>query len=82
MVFRTFSSKGTKKCVIETEIRHQDLKKCVLNNAIILKSRQISKSEAHNACTEEVNKIVISNNDDKRLQAYDGITTYPYGYKH
>ena len=29
--------------------------------------------------TEEVNKIAISSNDDKRLQAYDKITTYLYG---
>ena len=29
--------------------------------------------------TEEVNKIAISNNDDKRLQTYVRITTYPYG---
>ena len=29
--------------------------------------------------TEEVNKIALSNNDDKRLQTFDGITTYPYG---
>ena len=29
--------------------------------------------------TEEVNKIVLSNNDDNRLQTFDGITTYPYG---
>ena len=29
--------------------------------------------------TEEVNKIALSTNDDKRLQAPDGITTYPYG---
>ena len=29
--------------------------------------------------TEEVNKIVLSSNDDKRLQTSDRITTYPYG---
>ena len=29
--------------------------------------------------TGEVNKIALSNNDDKRLQTFDGITTYPYG---
>ena len=29
--------------------------------------------------TEEVNKIVLSSNDDKRIQTFDRITTYPYG---
>ena len=29
--------------------------------------------------TEEINKIVLSFNDDKRLITYDGITTDPYG---
>ena len=28
--------------------------------------------------TKEVNKIALSNND-KRLQTFDGIETYPYG---
>ena len=28
----------------------------------------------HNVYTEEVNKIVLSSNDDKKLQTYDGIT--------
>ena len=29
--------------------------------------------------TEEVNKIALSCNDDKRLQTSDRITAYPYG---
>ena len=29
--------------------------------------------------TEDVNKIALSSNDDKRLQTSDRITTYPYG---
>ena len=29
--------------------------------------------------TEEVNKIALSSNDDKRLQTFDRIETYPYG---
>ena len=29
--------------------------------------------------TEEVNKIALSNNDDKRLQTFDRVTIYPYG---
>ena len=69
-----------KKCVIETDLWHQDFKDCVLNDIIILKSQQRFKSEAHHVCTE-VNKIALSSNDDKKLLTYDGVTTYPYGYK-
>ena len=29
--------------------------------------------------TEEVNKIALSSNDDKRIQAFDKVATYPYG---
>ena len=28
---------------------------------------------------EEVNKIVLSSNDDKRIQTFNKVTTYPYG---
>ena len=28
--------------------------------------------------TEEVNKIALNSNDNKRLQSFDRITTYPY----
>ena len=52
---------------------------CLLNNKIILKSQQRFKSDYHEVYTEEVNKIALSSNDDKRLQRFDKITTYPYG---
>ena len=29
--------------------------------------------------TEEVNKIALNSNDDKRIQTFDRVTTYPYG---
>ena len=29
--------------------------------------------------TEEVNRIALSSNDDKRLQTFDRIATYPHG---
>ena len=29
--------------------------------------------------TEEVNNIALSSNDDKRLQTFNRVTTYPYG---
>ena len=72
-------AKGTKKCVIKQRLKFNNYKYCLLSNEIILKSQQRFKSEAHNIYTEEINKIPLSSNDDKRLQTYDRITSYPYG---
>ena len=72
-------AKRTKKCVIKRVLKFNDYKDYLLNNEIILKSQQRFKSEAHNLYTEEVNKIALSSNDDKRLQTFDRITSYPYG---
>ena len=51
----------------------------LFNDKIILASQQIFKSDCHDVYTEEVNKISLSSNYDKRLQKFDKITTYPYG---
>ena len=51
----------------------------MFNNKIILKSQQRFKSDHHKVYTEEVNKIALSSNDDKRLETFDKVTTYPYG---
>ena len=51
----------------------------MFKNEIELKSQQRFKSEADSVYTEEVNKIALSSNDDKRWQSFDRITTYPYG---
>ena len=48
------------------------------NDKIILKSQQRFKSDTHELYTEKNNKIVLSSNDDKRLQTFDKVTTYPY----
>ena len=36
------------------------------------------KSESHNVANEEINKIALSFNDDKRMQLIDSIETYAY----
>ena len=51
----------------------------MFDNKIILKLQQRFRSDHHKVYTEEVNKIALSSNDDKRLQTYDRVTTYPYG---
>ena len=54
-------------------------KDCLFNNKTIYRSQERFKSYYHNMYTEEVNKIALSSNDDKRLQTFDRITTYLYG---
>ena len=46
-------------------------KELTKNNRLILKSQQRFRSEKHNAFTEEVNKIALSANSDKRLQSIE-----------
>ena len=45
----------------------------------VYRSQHRFKSYNHVVYTEEINKIALSANDDKRLQTFDGITTFPYG---
>ena len=75
------NAKGTKKYVIKHRFKFDDYKDCLFNNKTIIKSQQRFRSDHHNVHTEESNKIGLSSNDDKRLQTYDRITTYPYGIK-
>ena len=57
----------------------KNYKDFLFNDKIILKSQQRFKSNHHNVYTEEVNKIALSSNDDKRLQTSYRIKTYLYG---
>ena len=73
-------AKGTKKCVIKKMIMFNDYKKCLLNDEVMLKPQQRFISKKHDVYTENINKIALSNNDDKRIVSSNKITIYPYGY--
>ena len=51
---------------------------CLLNDTTILKSQQRFKSDCHKVYTEQINKIALKSNYDKRLQTFDKIATFPY----
>ena len=53
------------KIDIDNLKEHQ--KEFIKNNNPIIKTKQRFKSEIHNVITEEVNKIALSSNDDKRM---------------
>ena len=54
-------------------------KEFMKNKKLMLKSQQRFRSEKHNIFTEEVNKIALSVNDDKRVQSIDSTERYTYG---
>ena len=72
-------SKGKKECVIKLKTMFENYTDCLFNNKIILKSQQRLKSNHNKVYTEEANKIALSSDDDKTLQTFNRVTTYPYG---
>ena len=74
-------AKGTKKCVTKRMIKFDDYKNCLLKDKVLLKSQQRFISKKHDVYTEDINKIALRNDDDKRMVSSDKITSYPYGYK-
>ena len=60
-------AKGAKRCVIKKKVKFNDCKKCLFSDELILKSQQRFISKKHDVYTENINKIALSNNDDKRI---------------
>ena len=72
-------AKGTKKCIVKREIIFENYKDALFNDKVIIRSQKRFRSYNHKVYTEEVNKIALSSNDDKRIQTFDRVTMYPYG---
>ena len=72
-------AKGTKKCIAKREIISENYKDFLFNDKVIIRLQQRCRNYNHKVYTEEVNKIALSSNDDKRIQTFDKVTTYPYG---
>ena len=73
-------AKGTKKCVIKRMIKFNDYKNCLLKDKVLLKFQQRFTSKKHDIYTENINKIALSKNDDKRTVLSDKVRSYPYEY--
>ena len=79
MISKRKKAKGVKRCVIKRRLMFENYKDSLLNNKAILKSQLRFKSNHYPVYTEEVNKIALNSDDNKRLQTFDSVTTYPYG---
>ena len=70
-------AKGTKKCVIKRRLMFESYKDCLFNEKTIFKKQQRFKSYYHDMYTEEINKVALSSNDNKRIQTFDKAITFP-----
>ena len=61
-------AKRTKNCEIKRRLMFENYINFLLNNKIILQSQQRFKSDHHNIYTEQIHKIALRSNDDKRFQ--------------
>ena len=72
--------KGVKKSVVKKTITHEDYKDCLFTNREQLRRMNVFRSHHHVIYTEEINKIALSADDDKRVILDDGIHTLAYGH--
>ena len=73
--------KGIKKCVVKKTLTFEDYKTCLFNDSAEYRSQLMFRSAKHEVHTIEVNKVTLSQDDDKRISRKDGISTFARGHK-
>ena len=66
--------------MVKKSITHEDYKKCLTDQKPQLRKMNVIRSYKHDIFTEEVNKVALSANDDKRYISEDGINTLALGH--
>ena len=63
---------------MKKHITHEDYKNCLLDSEEQMRRMNVLRSHLHDVYTEEVNKVGLSAEDDKRVIMEDGIHTLAY----
>jgi hypothetical protein len=72
--------KGIKKSVVKNDIKFEDYNECRLSGEKYRRKMNVIRSHGHNVYSEEVYKIALSREDDKRIILEDGIHTKAIGH--
>jgi len=72
--------KGVKKYVVNKEITLNDYKNCSFSGRQQLRRMNVIRSNHHEVFTEQVNKITLSSDDDKRIILPDRQNTFAHGH--
>jgi len=73
--------KDVKRNVIRNKISFNDYKDVLFSGKEVLRTMNVIRSRQHNLSTEQVNKIALSADDDKRIIRSDKIQTFAHGYR-
>ena len=60
-----------KKCVVKKTLTSEDYKTCLFGDSTEYRSQLMFRSSKHEVHTIEVNKIVLNQDDDKRISRKD-----------
>ena len=71
----TKKCKGIKKNIVKKGIEFQDYVQCLFSGEKQMRSMKIIRSEKHEIYSKEVNKVALSNEDDKRILTKDKVNT-------
>ena len=72
--------KGIKMNVTKNNISHKGYRDCLFKNVQLRRKMNVFRSHGHDVYSEEINKIALSANDDKRVVLKDGVHTYAHGH--
>jgi hypothetical protein len=72
--------KGVKKSVVKKTITHEDYKNCLFTSKTQLRKMNVIRSHLHDIYCEEIYKVALSADDDKRVITDDGVHTLAYGH--
>ena len=76
----TKTCKGVKKNVVKNTISFDDYKKCLFSGEQQYRKMNTLRSRKHDIFMEEINKVALSANDDKRVILSDRVNTHAPGY--
>ena len=72
--------KGISKTVTKNDIAFEDYKNVLFNQTTQMRKMNVIRSHKHEIYTEEINKVALNGNDDKRIIMADRIRTMAYGH--
>ena len=73
--------KGIKMSVMKKDISHEDYLNCLFRDIQLRRKMNVFRCHKHEMYSEEINKIALSANDDKRIILEDRIHTRPHGWE-